>query len=91
LTLDFASLWDRLNSIVVQIQKKVNGGIMKIVTRMFVFMAVLVMTVPSALPIQAQTTSAKVSKSQTTLTMVSQKIDDPLPDPCIPTPSKPCN
>jgi hypothetical protein len=50
-------------------QKKVNGVIMKIAIRMFVFMAALVMTVPSALPIQAQTTS----------TMGTQKFDGPFP------------
>jgi hypothetical protein len=42
---------------------------MKIAIRMFVFMAVLVMTVPSAFPIQAQTTS----------TVGTQKFDGPFP------------
>ncbi len=56
---------------------------MKIAIRMFVFMAVLVMTVPSALPIQAQTTSMTVS----------QKFDGPGPVPtCNPNdPTNPCS
>ncbi len=35
---------------------------MKIAMRLFVFMAVVVMTAPSALPVQAQTTSTTASQ-----------------------------
>ena len=42
---------------------------MKIAMRLFVFMAALVMTAPSAFPIQAQTTS----------TMGTQNFDGPFP------------
>jgi hypothetical protein len=47
---------------------------MKIAIRLFVFTAVLAMAAPSALPVQAQTTS----------TMVSQNFDGPFPFPCRP-------